>query len=92
MEITKEYDKQVMAPKSISFNLDRFKVAEQKEHEYEHWIKLTAKLIKRPYFQTFKMVEKWSMEKIIRHYNIATKHNGNISSDFKWWAERKKQL
>lgn len=76
--------------KTISIDLDRFKVAEQKEHEFEHWVNKTAKLIERPYFQTFTMVKKWSLEKIIRHYNLATKHNGNCASNIVWWANKKR--
>ena len=75
--------------KTINLNLDRFKVAEQKEHEFEHWVNKTAKLIKRPYYQTFKMVEKWSLEKIIRNYELSTKHAGDMPQDVKWWWLRK---
>ena len=77
--------------KTINFNLDRFTVAEQEEHEFEHWVNKTAKLIKRPYFQTFKMVEKWPISKIIYHYTLATKHNGDVPSNIYWWWKRKQK-
>lgn len=77
------------ATKTIALDLGRFQIAEQKEHEFEYWVNKTAKLIDRPYFQTFTMVKKWSLEKIIRHYNLATKHNGDMPSNVYWWWARK---
>lgn len=76
---------------SNAFDMSRFEVAKQEQHEFEHYIDLTAKLIKRPYFQTFKMLEKWPLEKIIRHYELCTKHAGDMPGDVKWWWLRKKE-
>lgn len=79
--------------KTITADMSRFKVAEKPKEEvekFEYWVNKTAKLIKRPYFQTFKMVEKWPIDKIIRHYELATKHSGDIPEDVKWWWERKR--
>ena len=83
-----EYQNPIKA-KTLSINLDRFTVAEQKEHEFQHWVDKTAKLIERPYFQTFKLVEKWPIDKIIRHYELSTKHAGNLPQAVKWWWLRK---
>ena len=86
-----EYQAPIKA-KSLSFDISRFSIEEQKEHKFEHWVNKTAKLIDRPYFRTFKMVEKWPIEKIIERYQTATKHHGSISPSYKWWAERRKDL
>ena len=76
--------------KTISLDMGRFSIQQQKEHEFEHWVNKTAKLIERPYFRTFKMVEKWPIEKIIERYQTVTKHNGAIPSPVLWWHLRKK--
>lgn len=78
--------------KAISFDLSRFSVEKQTEHEFAHYVNLTAKLIKRPYFQTFKLVEQWPLELIIRRYNDCTKHAGTMPGDVKWWYLRKKNM
>lgn len=85
----REFDN-IPQTKAIVFNR-QFTIAEQEEFEYEHWVNKTAKLINRPYFQVHLMVTKWPLEKIIRHYNIATKHNGQIPEDIKWWSIRKRE-
>jgi hypothetical protein len=77
--------------KQVSLDMSRFTVAEQKEHEFQHWVDKTAKLIKRPYFQTFSMMKKWPLEKIVRNYELSTKHNGNIPSAIYWFWLRKKE-
>lgn len=79
--------------KAPSLSMDRFQVQQkpkEEQHEFEHWIEKTSKLIKRPYIQTFRLVKDWPLEKIIRHYELATKHNGDMPEDVKWWWERKK--
>lgn len=75
--------------KKIEFTRD-FSVGKPDEYEYEHYVKLTADLIKRPYIQVHKMVEKWTLEEIRHRYTLCTKHNGNIPSDVYWWYLRKK--
>ena len=85
-----EYESPIKA-KTISFDYN-FVIEEEKEHEFEHWVNKTSKLIERPYFQTFKLVEKWPMEQIIRMYELATKHCGNCPPNIKWWAERKRMV
>lgn len=72
------------------FDISRFTKGTPEHSEYEHYVNLTAKLIKRPYFQTHKLVEQWSMDTIKRLYLLATKHHGDIPPDVKWWYERKK--
>lgn len=57
--------------------------------EYEHYVQLTAKLIKRSYIATAKLVESWPTEKIIRRYEECTKHAGTMPGDVKWWWLRK---
>lgn len=79
----------VPKPKKPQVDMTRFQVAEQNQHEFEHWIDKTAKLINRPYYQTFTMVKKWPLEKIIRHYELSTKHAGDMPEDVKWWWLRK---
>ena len=84
-------------PKVKQIALNRlFVVQEEKpkeeEYEYEHYINLTSKLIKRPYLVTHKLVGKWPLEKIIRHYDLATKHNGKIPSEVYWWWKRKNEM
>lgn len=78
--------------KTASSDMSRFRVAEKEkgeEEQFEHWINKTSKLIKKPYFITFKMVEKWPLEKIISRYQEATKHSGNMPEDIYWWWKRK---
>lgn len=76
--------------KKIAFNRE-FSVGEEEEHEYEHLVKLTAKLIKRPYFLTHKLVEKMTLAEIRHRYDLCTKHNGDIPSDVYWWHLRKRE-
>lgn len=71
--------------------MSRFKVAEQEKYEYENYVNLTAKLIDRPYIMVHKMVSEWPNEKIIRHYELATKHSGDMPKDVYWWWLRKKE-
>lgn len=62
-------------------------------HSYEHYVNLTAKLIKRSYITTAKLVEKWPLEKIIRRYEQATKHCPEKSTpEVHWWALRKREI
>ena len=78
--------------KKPTIDLNRFKVTKETEPEFAHWVNETAKLINRTYFQTFKLVEKWSLELIIRRYELCTKHAGGMSGDVKWWWLRKESL
>lgn len=76
--------------KRPNIDLARFQVAPQKTPEYEHYINLTSKLIGRPYIATAGLVAKWPIDKIIRHYELCTKHAGTMPGDVKWWWLRKK--
>lgn len=78
-------------PKTISLDMSRFSVGEQKLHEYEEYVNLTSKLLGIPYMSVHRMVAKWPMEKIIRHYVLSTKHNGTMPKDVYWWWLRKKE-
>ena len=75
--------------KEVSFHRE-FTVGEPSEHEYEHYIKLTAKILNRPYFQVHKMLESVPVDEIKRWYTLCTKHNGDMASDVYWWWTRKK--
>ena len=66
-----------------------FTVSDDVEHDYEHWVNKTAKLIKKPYFVTHKMVEGWSLAKIKERYNDAVKVEG-MPQDV-WWYWKRKQ-
>lgn len=57
---------------------------------FERYVQKTAELIKRPYIQTFKLVEDWQEHKIIRRYNECVEYNGSIPKDVLWWSLRKK--
>lgn len=74
-------------------HLPQMKVTNSPSEEYGEWVKRTAKLLKRPYFQIHKIFEKeeWTQEEIVRYYNNATKHNGDIPSAVYWWWQRKKR-
>jgi len=92
IEINNNMEDNIVKIKSAKIDLSRFKVAPKPKDEpeaFEHWVKQTSELIKRPYFQTFKLVSKWPLEKIIRHYELATKHAGDMPGDVKWWWLRK---
>ena len=66
-----------------------FSVEKETKHEYEHYVKLTAEILKRPYFLVHKMVEKWDLAKIRDRYEQCIKHNGDMPSDVYWWWKRK---
>jgi hypothetical protein len=87
-----ENDFETPTIKRPTFDLSRFRVGGEKvTPEYENYIHLTAKLIKRSYIATAKLVETWPLEKIIRHYELCTKHAGTMPGDIKWWWLRKKE-
>lgn len=79
--------------KSISFDHIKRRIeqppAQLPEHSYEFWVGETAKLIKRPYIATHKLVEGWPLSKIIERYQLSTKHAGEMPGDVKWWWLRK---
>ena len=82
--------------KNISAALDfsRFRVAAPEKHEvtdFELYVGKTAKLIGRSYIATAKLVERWPLEKIVRHYELCTKHAGTMPGDVKWWWLRKRE-
>jgi hypothetical protein len=64
-------------------------VAELPEHSYEFWVLQTAKLIRRSYISTHKLVEGWPLAKIIQRHELCTKHAGTMPGDVKWWWLRK---
>lgn len=74
------------------FDFSRFARDEKAVPTYEEYVQLTATLIKRSYITTAKLVEKWPLEKIIRHYELSTKHAGDMPGDVKWWWLRKREL
>lgn len=87
-----EFDNyQILKTKKPALDISRFTIKEQEEHEFAHWVNLTAKLINRPYFATFRLVEKWPVEKIIRRYELSTKHAGDMPEAVKWWWLRKQE-
>lgn len=67
-----------------------FKIKEDGVPIFEKYVNLTSKLIKRPYFQTFKLVENWELHTIIRRYNDCMDYDGEIPKDVLWWSIRKK--
>ena len=67
-----------------------FKVPENQVPIFEKYVNLTSKLIKRPYYQTFKLVEGWQTHTIIRRYNECMNYTGEIPKDVLWWSIRKK--
>lgn len=79
--------------KTVNFDHIQQRIAspasELPEHQYEHQVHLTAKLIGRSYIATAKLVEKWSLEKIIQRHELCTKHAGTMPGDVKWWWLRK---
>lgn len=84
-----------------SLDMSRFRVGGEKvTPEYEHYVHLTAKLIKRSYIATAKLVEAWPTEKIIRRYEECTKHitsapEGKSLDEWRgimWWTKRKREL
>ena len=57
---------------------------------FEEYVEKTAKLINRPYIQTFKMVEDWQLHKIVRRYKECVAYKGAIPKNVLWWSLRKK--
>ena len=74
-------------------HLPKFTVEESKSELYGDAVKETATLLARPYHQMHVMFtrEKWTLEEIKRHYQNATKHNGNVTPQVAWWAARKRR-
>lgn len=66
-----------------------FEIDDQQTEDYEYWVNKTAKLIKKPYFVTHKMVESWPLAKIKERYNDALKVEG-MPQDV-WWYWKRKQ-
>ena len=54
--------------------------------EFAMYVDLTAKLIERPYMQTFKLVDKWALHKIKRRYDEA---KATSNPQKYWWGKRK---
>lgn len=71
----------------------QFIITNKESEEYGEWVKQTAKLVKRSYFQMHRIFEKenWTLDEIRRAYTNATKHNGNCDSVIVWWANRKRR-
>jgi len=78
--------------KRPQFDMSRFEIGKPDKPEFEHYVHLTSKLIKRNYIATAKLVSQWPLEKIIRHYELCTKHAGTMPGDVKWWWLRKNEL
>lgn len=85
--------------KRPTLDMSRFVIAAPDVEAFEHYVHLTSKLIKRPYIQTAKLMETWTLEKIIRRYEECTKHAGTppdgVSSGewsaILWWSKRKRE-
>jgi len=58
---------------------------------YEFWVNKTAKLLNRPYIGIHKIItqEGLKLEGIIRRYETAVKHSGDMPPDVYWWWRRK---
>lgn len=79
--------------KKPKYDMSRFTVGgTQITPEYENYVNLTAKLINRSYIATAKLVEFWSIGKIIERYMLCTKHVGDMPGDVKWFWLRKKDV
>jgi hypothetical protein len=79
-------------PKKLSGLMAGRTFTVEKKHivgSYEHYVHLTSKLIGRSYIATHKLVEGWSIEKIIQRYELCTKHAGTMPGAVKWWWLRK---
>lgn len=76
-----------------AYQTRQFIITNKESEDYGDWVKQTAKLVKRPYFQMHKIFEKenWDIDEIRRAYINATKHNGNCDSVIAWWANRKRR-
>lgn len=59
------------------------------DHEYEHYVTLTSKLIDRSYIVTAKLIEQWPLEVIKRRYHDAER---NRNPAMRWWELRKFNL
>ncbi len=82
-----------MNPESFGEIAKNFKLPDDQVPIFEEYVNLTSKLINRPYYQTFKMVENWQTHTIIRRYNQCTKDKaGDIPGDVLWWHLRKEEL
>ncbi len=57
--------------------------------DFEKAVAETAKLIGRPYFVAFKIVEDWQLHKILRRLNEA---KASSNPQKYWWGMRKKDL
>ena len=78
----------------LSFQFDKDTTLNKEEIAkpvFEEYVYKTSQLIKRPYFQTFKLVEDWQEHKIIRRYNDVMNYSGEIPKDILWWSLRKKE-
>ncbi|MGX7894422.1 hypothetical protein [Tsuneonella sp. HG222] len=79
---------------SAALDFSRFQVAKPEKREpteREHYTQLTAKLIGRSFMAAATLMGDWPLEKIIRHYELCTKHCGDMPGDVKWWWLRKKE-
>jgi hypothetical protein len=76
-------------PMSFGELVKNFKIREDEVPVFEKYVNLTSKLIQRPYFQTFKLVEDWELHTIIRRYNDCMNYDGEIPKDVLWWSIRK---
>jgi hypothetical protein len=59
------------------------------EHEYEHLVSETAKMLGMPYIAVHKMVETWGIQKIRERLHEATHHNGQLQPRVFWFWRRK---
>lgn len=89
----------------LNTDMSRFSIGEVEEHQYEHYVRLTAillygsfmtkdgKVTCKPgsYVKVHRIfeAEKWPMERIIRMYNNAMNYHGSMPRDVYWWWQRK---
>ena len=89
---TTNEDKRTVSPVSFGDIAKSFNLPEDQVPIFEKYVNLTSKLIKRPYYQTFKLVEGWQIHTIIRRYNECMNYKGEIPKDILWWSLRRKEL
>ena len=74
-------------------HLPVFQITNKDSELYGEYVKKTALLLSKPYFQVHKMFERerWTLEEITRNYKNATEHSGSVSGEIAWWANRKRR-
>ena len=68
---------------------DHFTVTGQDSEEFGDYVNKTAKMLGKPFFVVFKMVEKWSLTKIKQRYYECERLEGKWKR-IMWFSKRKK--